>query len=374
MSVINLGLKMLTVSNFNNVFNTNKITSFSKKFPLTFRASTNDIFLKSCTPDSSYKQNIINSCGLENVDTNDLSSIVGPHELKTILSENTNKPDFYYPGYRPVDKEAIPDSYELTNVKNKKFGANLHIHTTASDGLLSVEELLAQAVSYANIYKQQTNKPFIIAITDHNTIQGCKKAVEIIAQNPQKYINLKVVLGAEISAIEKDIDGYTFRKPEKFHILTFCINPYDKALNTFFKDLNEGRTNPMNPKKIGLQDISNGIGKIPHILFSYAHPAYPDITHRLIKENDDYCKLLEKCIHYFAKILKNKAISVEAYYSGYYGNMATDKKLELSILKAINEEDLLKSGGIDTHGKSIFYNGVKKIKSDKKYLLKTQHK
>ncbi len=65
--------------------------------------------------------------------------------------------------------------------------ADLHIHTTASDGKLSPTEVIAQAVE---------RRLDVIAITDHDTIAGVDEA-RTVARNEQ----LLVIQGVEISTL-----------------------------------------------------------------------------------------------------------------------------------------------------------------------------
>ena len=60
---------------------------------------------------------------------------------------------------------------------------DLHIHSDFSDGNYSISEICERCKN-EGVYE--------IAITDHDTVEGCKEAVRIIASNPEKYKNLVV--------------------------------------------------------------------------------------------------------------------------------------------------------------------------------------
>lgn len=311
-----------------------------------------------------YKNKIIAASNIPGLKIESLTSIAGPNELRRIVKANNNNRKFYIPGERPESLKDIPDSYNLENVFNKEFGGSFHIHTKNSDGKLSVQELLDKSVKYADKYAKQNNQPFVIGITDHNSIEGCKEAIRIISQKPNKYKNLRVILGTEISTKERELDNYKLKKPLKFHILAECINPFDKKINQFFYNLNEGRKNPMYPKEITIKEAVEGFKEDRNNLFSLAHPGYPNIK-KFIDETESPYEVTKSAIKHFKETAGDKAFYVENYYAGYYGDVALDTQLHKTINNACDDLKLYKAGGIDTHGDSIFYNGVKSIKQEK---------
>ena len=313
--------------------------------------------------DEVYRLQVKVDSGLIGVKEEDLSSIVGPNELRRIVSENNNNRKFWVPGERPADKKDIPDSNGLENVLSREFGASIHIHTVNSDGAMSVQEILDQAVVYADEYAKSHDTRFIVGITDHNTIHGCKEAVKILAKNPKKYKNLGVVLGTEISTKENSIGQYELKKPEKLHILGLCINPFDYQTNKFFSDLNRGKTCPMNPKPIGVKDAINGLKTQEHNWISLAHPAFPYMSHR-VQNKSDYLDATEEMIRFFKDTAKDKALYTEHCYASYAKELATDKNLHNTIKNTADAVGLYKAGGIDTHGNSIFYGG---------HVIQTKH-
>lgn len=149
-----------------------------------------------------------------------LMSVLGEQEFKDILSTLT-----------PEDFNVGKD---LKNVKDGLFKANLHIHTTDSDGLMQVEELLDQAVKYANRMK---NPPFIFSVTNHDVLNDTKKVLELIAKNPDKYKNVRFVPGIEITSQYKNRD--IFVEPIAVDILSYCINPFDITINTFLDNVRD---------------------------------------------------------------------------------------------------------------------------------------
>src|SRR5690349_21236491 len=67
--------------------------------------------------------------------------------------------------------------------------ADLHIHTTASDGAATVPELLE--------YVARASDLRVIAITDHDSIAGAKEARQLASQ-----FGLDVIVGEEVSTAD----------------------------------------------------------------------------------------------------------------------------------------------------------------------------
>jgi predicted metal-dependent phosphoesterase TrpH len=102
-------------------------------------------------------------------------------------------------------------------------GIDLHIHTTASDGNHTPNEIIEMA-------RQLHLRAF--SITDHDTISGVK---EIIAQNLPG--DLKFVSGVEISASAPK----SFKVSGSLHLLGYGINPNDSGLNKLLVLLRRSR-------------------------------------------------------------------------------------------------------------------------------------
>ena len=99
---------------------------------------------------------------------------------------------------------------ETVSKKNRpRWIVDLHCHTTFSDGSLSVKETLSLARG-----KGVTH----LAITDHDTTRGVKKAVEL-----GHALEIEIIPGIEISA-------YDFKRKRRAHILGYYIQPEHKAL------------------------------------------------------------------------------------------------------------------------------------------------
>lgn len=176
--------------------------------------------------DIEYRRQIMLNSGKNPDEYYKLRSIIGLDEIKSVMSGFNEHEEVYSVG--------INDE----NIRNKTIRANLHIHTLASDGFLSTQELLDKAVTYANdvaaTHRDLKKEPFIIAITDHDTIESAKEAIEIISKDPLKYKNLRVILGIE-STTYNDIITDAVQKPTNTHILVYGIDPNEKSIDNFIK-------------------------------------------------------------------------------------------------------------------------------------------
>ena len=185
----------------------------------------------SALQDLLYHQKIAQAIGLKKDEADKLSSIVGPNEFQELVKKMSQAPEVYSPGTPVYAKDCSIEKYLNENVLNYTFGANLHMHSNNSDGKMSILEILSQAVKYANERAKKGNPPFVLAISDHDGVQGCREAVEQIVKEPEKYKNLKVVLGCE--------NTFVYSNPEllkndiRVHMLSYAINPYDESLNSF---------------------------------------------------------------------------------------------------------------------------------------------
>jgi len=86
-------------------------------------------------------------------------------------------------------------------MNDKLSKADLHMHTNFSDGKPTPEEIIDYVVNKTDLN--------IIAITDHDTIEGAKLAQRIVKE---KKLDLKIIIGEEISAKEGHIVGLFLKK------------------------------------------------------------------------------------------------------------------------------------------------------------------
>ncbi len=246
-----------------------------------------------------------------------LSSVLAPEELKNLLKKFTSK-------HFSVDA----NGKKFENIKNGDFRVNLHSHTRCSDGHISPTEFLEQSKAYADrVAKLNHNDnlpPYTTATTDHNDFKASAEIIAQIAEEPEKYKNLKFVAGCEFLFMDKH-NGFAF---PAFEVVGLGVNPYDKELvyNTGYFNL---------------------IDNIPIIkkdgaILSYAHPS------RHLQGNGVEPKFMEYL----------KKIGIDGIESNYqYINFIKTSELEKiidEVKKTAIKYNLYETGGTDTHGKNIF--------------------
>ncbi len=162
-----------------------------------------------------------------------MDSIVGPEEFKSLVEKF--KPEHYHAGLQTAQKDISPEVF-YKNLIDGNFRVSLHTHSNFSDGKASVEEFLECARRYADkvakLNKNDNLPPFTIALTDHDSVDGCAKIIEIIARNPEKYKNLKFISGCEFSVNNNGMH----------HDLTgLALNPFDENLTNFLEKIRTTR-------------------------------------------------------------------------------------------------------------------------------------
>lgn len=132
--------------------------------------------------------------------------------------------------FKPGERKDLNvlDSHDFRYLESGKFGANLHIHSEYSDGSMSIDELLENAKKIT-----EKNPNFLLALTDHDTIDGTKE----ITKRIDKYKNVNICLGLEISTI--GINFPNQNKPCQIHLLVYGIDPFDEKLNNYLQTKRE---------------------------------------------------------------------------------------------------------------------------------------
>ena len=306
--------------------------------------------------DIEYKQQLLEALGISPKEHLSVRSIVGQKEFEYILKKYNEMPEVYSTNLVTDESGNI----KLQNVINCKYRANLHTHTINSDGKMSVKELLDAAAKYSDRIEKKIEKehiedfePFTIAITDHNTTKGCQEAVQIIQSNPEKYKNLRLVLGIELSAAEKEADGYASSKAYQVHLLAQNINPFDEELNNKIAQ----RLNEKNPNYASLGNIDTVVSLLdsqPEVTLGYAHPL-AGLSYKKVPVKEVLPNIIKDLIKKFKNASDEHVCYVENYYQSYTNSIGQDEDLKQEIREYSKDIGLLNSGGLDTHGKSIFF-------------------
>ncbi|MBQ9246102.1 PHP domain-containing protein [bacterium] len=299
-------------------------------------------FLYSFLPkDVEYKKALLKSSGHNEYTLENMKSIIGEQELTYVLKKYDKHPEKFMTD--------INEKNDQKGVENLTYRAGLHSHTTFSDGSLTPEETLNQAAEYADKVKAKhpfERYPMIIAITDHFNTQGCIEAIDVIQKNPEKYKNLKFVIGMETEAY---VQMPSQKEEKQIHILAWCINPYEWP----FKDLefHEPWNNWGQEYKnlVFLSDYKEFIKRIYSLkygLTSIAHPL------RYFEKDDTIDNVINELFDEYKTLKTNKEIFTEGYYQPYRFDI--DEELYKRTAQAANERGIYRTGSQDTHGMSVF--------------------
>lgn len=190
--------------------------------------------LKLFPSDSAYFQTLAKELKLPANSQYKLFSIMGAEELQALL--------------KTTDYEHFLGADNAT-----PFKLNLHIHTTASDGEMSPQQLLDNSLAYLRDYHLDY---LVIAVTDHDTVAACPELLQLLTAQPEKYSRLRVVLGCELSAA---IINDNLRLPVDFEMLYYGLNPFDPALRHLLSELSAGRQQALAPAVTEINQVF-GIG------------------------------------------------------------------------------------------------------------------
>lgn len=329
----NLKSKRADYSKQNPVYTSVPYNNVLAKDTVTFGAHYKDVFklqIEKFPQDKAYRKDLAKTFGVKEGQEYLLRPIIGLQEFTDAVKTFDNK--HYMSGITTKFKN------DFSFVKSGDFRANLHCHTKHSDGDMTVKELLDQAVKMADLNAKLLKKdslvpnaPFIVGITDHNELEGCLEAVNIIKENPYKYRNLRVILGCEVTAQDQ-------KNIPTSHILIYGINPYNKKLN---EDA---------PKSRGFSDIINHFSGMEYGAIGLAHPIRTLNGYRDIHGAKSTEEFIDNLFGEFKKQGGDKAIFVENHYQSYHGDF--EKNLEIS--KNLSDKyGFISTGGYDSHGNNI---------------------
>jgi predicted metal-dependent phosphoesterase TrpH len=243
---------------------------------------------------------------------------------------------------------------------------DLHIHSTASDGQFSPEEIVHQAVELGLT---------VIAITDHDTVNGIASALAAAKAFPW----LKVIPGVEIS---------TDMPSDEVHILGYFIDYTDHELRATLEKMHNSRKQRAQGMIAKLKDLgihiewqrvqeiagSGSVGR-PHLAQAMLEKGYiasikEAFTNYISRSGPAYVErdkmTPEEAV---ALILQSKGLPVLAHpltikdpekmvvelkavglvgLEAYYDNYTADEINRLVSLA--NKYNLIASGGSDYHG------------------------
>jgi predicted metal-dependent phosphoesterase TrpH len=155
--------------------------------------------------------------------------------------------------------------------------ADLHLHTQFSDGTFTPEELVLRA---------QNAGLACIALTDHDTVEGCGRAAAACAA-----VKMEFISGAELTAEHEDTE---------VHILGYFLDTHSQALLDRIAKFQAVRQNRINEMCAALNKL--GIPLQAETVFALANcksPGRPHVARALVKE-----KLIGNLDEAFEKYLK----------------------------------------------------------------------
>jgi len=182
--------------------------------------------------------------------------------------------------------------------------ADLHLHTQFSDGTFSPEELVSHA---------QKHGLACIALTDHDTVEGCARAATACAAAQMEFIS-----GTELTAEHADTE---------VHILAYFVDTQNQALLTRIAGFQTVRQNRIREMVAALNRL--GIPLKAETVFALANcksPGRPHVARALVKE-----RLIGNLDEAFEKYLKK-------------GRPAWVPKTKMSALEAV--ELIHQAGGL----------------------------
>jgi predicted metal-dependent phosphoesterase TrpH len=155
--------------------------------------------------------------------------------------------------------------------------ADLHLHTKFSDGTFSPEELVLQA---------QQHGLACIALTDHDTVEGCAPTAAACAA-----VRMEFISGAELTAEHQDTE---------VHILGYFLDIHNKTLLKRIAKFQAVRQNRIHEMVAALNKL--GVPLKAEAVFALANcksPGRPHVARALVKE-----KLIGSLDEAFERFLK----------------------------------------------------------------------
>jgi len=155
--------------------------------------------------------------------------------------------------------------------------ADLHLHTFFSDGTFTPEELVERASQLGFA---------AIALTDHDTVEGCERAAEACAA-----ANIEFITGTELTAEHADTE---------VHILAYFVDTHNRTLLSRIAEFQTVRQSRIREMVAALNKL--GIALKAESVFALANcksPGRPHVARALVKE-----KLIGNLDEAFERYLK----------------------------------------------------------------------
>ena len=222
------------------------------------------------------------------------------------------------PPARHLDRETLRSVFQTVDAKTCPTHYNFHLHTVYSDGQLTPENLIEQALR---------NGLKGLAITDHHHIGGYYAAQEWLARYSANHYRpeeerFQLWTGVEINA--HFVDG-------EVHILGYAFDPHSEAMAPYLQGKRVTGDHYLASQVVASIHKAGGLAVL-------AHPArYRQAPERLIPAAEEL-----------------GFDGVEVYYA--YDNpreWRTSPKQTEQMLGLCQGRDLLHTCGTDTHGHNI---------------------
>lgn len=241
---------------------------------------------------------------------------------------------------------------------------DLHTHTEYSHEHLC-DNSVAMVLQNAQNIAECAGKPALVAISDHNTILGCKEAQSLIRSG--KFPDVKIINGAEFTVDMREINE-VFGGKKVFgncHILAYGFDETNRDLINFSKKFHSKKTNKLTFTELAeMIDRAGGhlviahpglIKVYPSGLYSYKGEDYKRIFRETAQSSRSRKTLLRYLINskQILQVLYNKmnelypgiVVGLERFHpDNYY------RGFDRSVEELCNANGLIQTAGSDFHG------------------------
>src|ERR1700743_744147 len=153
--------------------------------------------------------------------------------------------------------------------------ADLHLHTNFSDGTYTPEELVSQAAK---------NNLAAIALTDHDTVEGCERAAAAC-----KALEIEFIPGAELTAEQNE---------NEIHILGYFLDTHNEKLLAEIAKFQAVRQQRIHEMVARLNEVKIAL-KVEDViaLANCRSPGRPHVARALVKAG--FCSSLDEAFERF---------------------------------------------------------------------------